>query len=84
MEAFIYFYSNSGQALDVFEDALGEVLGDEGEVTGTGSGATGSNFDVEVFEGDARRFLDQFREALKREGAPKDAVIVIEGERYPL
>jgi hypothetical protein len=39
----------------------------------------GSHFDVVVFESDAGPFLDRFRDALKHEGGPKDAAILIEG-----
>lgn len=85
MDIFIYFYTPLGQPLDVIEDALDDALEGRGEVTGTGVGSRGSNFDVEIFEeGDAEAYLREIRRVLREAGAPGEGEIVIDGATYPI
>jgi hypothetical protein len=48
MDLFIYLPAGTDIALDELEEALGEAVGEGGRVTGSGSGATGSNVDLRV------------------------------------
>lgn len=50
MEVFIYWHGPSGVPRDEIEDVIEDVLGDRGEVTGAGSGMSGSNVDLEIFD----------------------------------
>jgi hypothetical protein len=51
MEIFLYWLGEAHVAgRDVIEDAIEEALGDKGEVTGGGSGDTGGNIDIEIFD----------------------------------
>lgn len=85
MDIFIYFQPNSELALDEVEDEIEEALGDDGEVTGTGTGETGSNIDVEILgDGDEAKYLELIRTALRRLNAPESTVIQTESGRYGL
>ncbi len=86
MDIFIYFFAQSGLGLDEFEDALDEALGEKGEVTGTGTGESGSNIDIEIFDEDMTKSsaLSIVRKALDKYEFPLSAVIEIDGEEYKL
>lgn len=85
MDAFIYFKEPTGYGLDELEDCLVDALGDTGEVTGTGTGETGANLDIEFFEeiGESRA-LDILREALVTFKLPASTEVVIDGRRHKL
>lgn len=82
MDVYIYFPSPLGTTRDVIEEALDEALEGVGEVSGGGSGAVGSNVDIEIFEGDPRDYLDRLREVLRHSEVPHDTYITIGGERF--
>lgn len=82
MEIFIYFFSKLSTSLDVIEDALDELLDGAGEVTGTGMGESGSNIDIEIFEGDPVDYIESIREVLKGLQVPDDMVIEVDDEKY--
>ena len=86
MDVFVYFRSPLPQARDVFEDALEEQLAGIGEVTGGGSGRTGSNIDVRISSPSIGipEVVSRVGAILKKVGAPPDTVIDLEGRRYPL
>ena len=75
MDVFIYFPPSSGVERDALEDALDDLLGDRGEVTGGGSGVTGSNLDVEIHEDDPG-IVDEIVAALVAEGVPAGTSVV--------
>ena len=80
----IYFYSNLSIGRSGIEDNLDEILGDKGEVTGGGSGISGSNIDIDIYEGSAADFLEPIRSILKELDVPDDTVIVIDNEHLPV
>ncbi|WP_414549574.1 hypothetical protein [Anabaena sp. CCY 0017] len=79
----INFYSTLNVGRSAIEDELEDVLEDKGEVTGGGSGVSGSNIDIEIYEGTAYDFLNSIREVLKEFSVPTDTVIIMNGnERF--
>jgi hypothetical protein len=85
MDAFVYIRGTLPRGLDEIEDAIGEALGDAGEVTGSGTGTKGSNFDIEVVdEGlDAAAIVALLRTALTKFQLPP-SVIVVNDVEYTL
>lgn len=83
MDIFIYFFERLNIPLDEVEDALDEALGDLGEVTGMGSGESGSNIDLEIAdENDSRQVLTIIRSVLGNLSVPDSSIIEIEGVEY--
>ena len=81
---FIYFFSKRENIdSDDVEDAINDVLGEKGEVTGAGSGASGSNLDVQVY-GNPLDFLDMMRSVLRELEVPVDTVVAIGEEDFPV
>jgi hypothetical protein len=78
----IYFYSKLSTGRSAIEDDLEEILADKGEVTGGGSGLSGSNIDIDIYEGSAADFLEPIRTVLQELDVPDDTVIVIDEERF--
>jgi hypothetical protein len=87
MDAFIYLPPGSAvSGLDQIEDLLDGALGESGEVTGSGSGVRGINFDVEIWD-DAltpERVVALIRQALATMALPASGKVVINEEEYPL
>lgn len=79
MDVFIYFLERLPVGLDVLEDALDAALADNGEVTGTGAGQTGSNIDLHVTDKNltAEDVVRLIRRNLSVYGVPKSSRIVI-------
>lgn len=83
MDIFIYFFERLNIPLDEVEDALDEALGDLGEVTGMGSGESGSNIDLEIAdENDSRQVLTIIRSVLGNLSVPDSSIIEIEGVEH--
>jgi hypothetical protein len=85
MDAFIYFVDRLPCGLDEIEDALNSALGDKGEVTGVGTGQTGSNLDVFVKD-DAmseKQALLLIRQTLADYELPGTTRVVIDGSEHP-
>ena len=77
----IYFFSKLSIGRSVIEDDLDEILGDNGEVIGGGSGVSGSNIDIEIYEGSASNFIEPIKAVLQDIEVPNDTVIVIDETR---
>ncbi|MCA8992550.1 MAG: hypothetical protein KDA69_18890 [Planctomycetaceae bacterium] len=79
MDVFIYFKERLPVGLDVLEDALDAALGENGEVTGSGTGQVGSNLDLYVDDNDMSvdEVVEMIRRALGVYGIPKSSTIVI-------
>ncbi|MGI5289110.1 hypothetical protein ACQEVF_38005 [Nonomuraea polychroma] len=76
MEVFIYWLGDAWTSRADIEDAIEEVLGDQGEVTGTGAGDTGGNVDIEIFDdADTERLMSEIVQAIS-DGLPKNAYYV--------
>lgn len=86
MEAILYIRDKMPYGLDEIEDAIEDALGDAGEVTGSGTGTQGSNFDIEVNdeELDVAAIVDRIRNALRSFQLPSSSVIVVDRTEYPL
>jgi|GEM_PF-5615962 len=78
----IYFYSKLSVGRSAIEDDLEEILADKGKVTGGGSGLSGSNIDIDIYEGNAADFLEPIRAVLKELDVPDDTIIVIGQDRF--
>jgi hypothetical protein len=50
MDVFIYWYGAAPTSRDELEDTIDAILGDKGEVTGSGEGDTGGNIDIEFYQ----------------------------------
>ncbi|WP_093174365.1 hypothetical protein [Sinosporangium album] len=53
MDAFLYWRGEHHISRIEIEYVVEDVLGDQGEVTGAGSGERGGNIDIEIFEDSA-------------------------------
>jgi hypothetical protein len=86
MEAIIYIRDLMPYGLDEIEDAIEDALGDAGEVTGSGAGTKGSNFDIEVNDEDfdVAAVVALIRDALRSFQLPSSSVIVVDRTEYPL
>ena len=86
MDAFLSRTERLPCGLDELEDALDSALGDRGEVTGSGTGRTGSNIDVFIRD-DAlseEQDLRLIRRALADYGLPDTTRVVIDGRGHSL
>jgi hypothetical protein len=86
VDAFLYFHKPLPCGLDEIEDALDEVLRGIGEVTGTGTGATGSNLDIELSDDglSRERLVSLIRKATARFELPPSSRLLIAGEEFSL
>ena len=86
MDAFIYMNERLPCGMDELEDALESALGDRGEVTGSGTGRTGSNIDVFLRDNavSEEQALLLIRRALANYGLPGTTRVVIDGTEHPL
>lgn len=85
MENYIYIYFNNipgAYSLDEIEDDLTDLLGEQGEVTGTGIGGAGGNIDTEVYKD--MDILKDIKHYLISCGFEKATVLDINGERESL
>jgi hypothetical protein len=86
MDVFIYVVGRLPCGIDELEEALDSALGDKGEVTGSGTGETGSNIDVFIRD-DAmseEQTLLLIRRALADYGLPDTTRVVIDGREHTL
>jgi len=86
MDVFIYFHERLPVGLDELEDALDAALGDQGEVTGTGTGETGSNLDLLVSDTTMteQEVVQLIRQSLKKFAIPNTSKIVIGGKTFSI
>ena len=86
MDIFLYMTGRLPCGIDELEDALDSALGDQGEVTGTGTGQAGSNIDIFIEEGglSKEQALLLIRQALADYGLSSATKIVIDGSEHPL
>lgn len=79
MDIYIYF----GQVEDIgdLEDRIDEVLGDRGEVTGSGIGVSGGNIDIELYD---ETMLEYFLDAIRELEFLTNTYYVIDGIRKAL
>ena len=85
MNNYIYIYFSKlpeGCWLADVEEELEEILGEAGEVVGSGFGASGGNIDIELFED--TDVLEDIRSYLLACGFEKDTILDIDGERETL
>jgi hypothetical protein len=86
MDAFIYFPPNLGVALDEFEDLLEDAMGEHGEVTGSGAGEKGSNFDLSIFD-DKTPYdvvISWVKEAIEKSGCKRECCVDIADVRHTI
>ena len=81
VEVYIYFVLNDEVLIDELEDNIDELLGCNGEVTGSGMGIKGGNIDIEIYD---KNFLDILVKELHSLKLPKDTYLVIDGKRKNL
>lgn len=81
MDVFIYFEPEENVNIGDLEDEIDKILGDKGEVTGSGMGISGGNIDVELFD---KNILEDFLKELRELDFPQDAYYIIDGVRNKL
>ena len=83
MDVFIYFPDRLPYGRDELEDALNEALDGLGEVSGGGSGETGSNIDIEIFDEELTKsqIAALVRDALSTYNLPPSCYMTIENDR---
>ncbi|HSZ55714.1 MAG TPA: hypothetical protein VK797_08645 [Tepidisphaeraceae bacterium] len=86
MNIFIYVRERIPYALDEIEDALGASLEGIGDVTGSGTGVAGSNFDIEIEDEsvDPATAIARIREGLRPFDLPPSSVAVVNGTEFRL
>ena len=79
MDLFIYVTGRLPCALDELEDALDQALGDLGEVSGSGTGQSGSNIDIWIKNDkeDVQKIITIIKTTLRPFGLPASSKIVI-------
>ena len=81
MDIFVYFSLSEEIYLGELEDTIDDLLGDNGEVTGSGIGINGGNIDIEIYD---KTVLDILIEELRKQNLPSDTYLVIDGNRKDL
>ena len=81
MDIFIYFKLNRDIDIDDLEESIEEILGDEGEVTGSGMGISGGNLDIELWD---ETILEDFLKKLRELEFPQDTYYVINDKKTNL
>lgn len=84
MEIFVYFGVGLDVPRDEIEEAIDEVLASRGEVTGGGSGNSGTNIDIEIFDNNDIAAVQDVKNALRNLDLPSDTTIVIDSVRSNL
>lgn len=83
MDVYIFIPPPLPVPRDEIEQAIEEALDDDGEVTGGGSGESGANIDVELFDDEhARGQLETIRDVLRRFGVPRGSYVRFGQERF--
>ena len=84
MDVFIYATPGFGHPKDQIEDALDDMLGALGEVTGGGSGESGVNIDIEIYDDQitSDEVLTKIRALLQSFDVPQNIRIVIDRQSY--
>jgi hypothetical protein len=76
IELSVYFYSKIDFYRTKLEDDLEELLSENGEVTGGGSGESGSNIDLEIFDPEnLPAHIKRIRKLLRKYKVPLDTII---------
>lgn len=86
MDVFLNIQGRMAYSLDEIEDALDDAFHGLGEVTGSGTGIGGSNFDIEVTDGtvDVLQAVSIVRKALESYRLPETTHIVVGGHTFKL
>lgn len=87
MQNYVYIYFKrlpEGYWLDDIEEDLEAILGDVGELTGSGFGESGGNIDIEFFNDMDEVVLQEIKQYLLGCGFDEDTVWDINGERVKL
>ncbi len=80
VEIFIYSSQPLGFSKSEVEDDIDEMLGDVGEVTGSGSGQAGWNIDIEIYDPEnVTKAQVEIINILKNRKVPKDTYLQMVG-----
>jgi hypothetical protein len=84
MDVFLYFTERLPCGLDELEDALDAALSNVGEVSGTGTGESGSNIDITIEDEDITKgqVAALIRSALSKYSLPSSSQMVIDDEEF--
>lgn len=81
MDIYIYFSLENEVDIDEMEDKIDEILGNKGEVTGSGMGIMGGNIDIEIYD---TTIIDILLEELTKLGLPYDTYLITDGVKKNL
>lgn len=86
MNMFLYVRERTSIGLDEIEEAINAALQGVGEVTGSGTGVSGSNIDIEILDAcvDVSSIVQLIRNALATFNLPHSSVLVAQGVEYRL
>jgi hypothetical protein len=84
MQVFIYYYSQLGVPRGEIESQIEEFLGNRGEVTGGGGGATGGNIDIEIESDEPEEVVKELHRFLRSLRLPTNTMLDVEGQRTKL
>ncbi|MCB9398647.1 MAG: hypothetical protein H6510_12605 [Acidobacteria bacterium] len=80
MEVFIYAKRERKLDRDLLEEQIEEILGNDGLVTGAGSGQEGWNIDIQIYE-NTQDLLTKIFQTLTQAGFTTEDYLVIDGKR---
>ena len=84
MDIFIYYNIKLEVDRDIIEDQIDDFLGEKGEVTGGGSGISGGNIDIEIYDKVNENIVKELKGFLQELQLPNNTYLVVNGVRENL
>ena len=84
MDIFIYYNMKLEVDRDIIEDQIDDFLGEKGEVTGGGSGISGGNIDIEIYDKVNESIVKELKGFLQELQLPDNTYLVVNGVRENL
>jgi len=84
MDIFIYYNIKLEVDRYIIEDQIDDFLGEKGEVTGGGSGISGGNIDIEIYDKVNENIVKELKGFLQELQLPNNTYLVVNGVRENL